>query len=99
MEFLFIKIFQCFLFIAMNKKYVVLLEEDDRRSLEDIVKRGKSSAYKIQNANILLKVDENTYGWTDEKAAEAFSVHKSTVAVVRRRFMELGLDGVLERRG
>ncbi|CAK8711708.1 hypothetical protein KKHLCK_00710 [Candidatus Electrothrix laxa] len=83
----------------MNKKYVVLLQEKDRKILEDIVKRGKSSACKIKNANILLKVDENSDGWTDEKAAEAFSVHKSTVAVVRRRFMEQGLDGVLECRG
>ncbi len=82
----------------MNKKYVVFLQEEDRKILKNIVNRGQSAAYKIKHANILLKVDENSYGWTDEKTAEAFSVHKSTVAIVRRRFTEQGLEGALERK-
>ena len=83
---------------AMNKKYIVHLVEEERAHLEGIVKKGQSAAYKIKHANILLKVDENSHGWTDEKAAEAFSVHKSTVAVVRRRFTEEGLEAALERK-
>ncbi len=82
----------------MNKKYVVFLHEEDRRRLLSIVQKGQSAAYKIKHANILLKVDENSYGWTDEKAAEAFSAHKSTVADVRRRFIEGGLETALERK-
>ena len=82
----------------MNKKNIVYINNEERERLENIVKKRKSSASKIKHANILLKVDDNSYGWTDEKTAEAFSVHKSTVAVVRRRFVEEGLDGALERK-
>ena len=82
----------------MNKKYTVNLSDNEREDLEYIIGRGHNAAYKIKYAYILLKVDETSHGWTDEKAAEAFSAHKSTVADVRRRFTEQGLEAALERK-
>ena len=37
-------------------------------------------------------------GWTDEQAAEAFSVHPSSVRFVRERFVLEGLESALNRK-
>lgn len=83
---------------AVNKKYIVRLTDEERRYLEELVSRGRTAAYKIRHANILLKVDADGSGWTDEKTAEAFSAHKSTVAGIRQRFVEKGFEGALSRK-
>jgi transposase len=36
--------------------------------------------------------------WKDEQIATAFGCHENTVANVRQRFIELGLEGALERK-
>jgi len=63
-----------------------------------LVKKGKAAAYRIRHANILLKVDASGPKWTDEDAAAAFGCHVNTVANVRRRLVEQGLDAALERK-
>jgi transposase len=82
----------------MNKKYLVRLAVDERRMLEEIVSKGKAAAYKIKHANILLKVDVNGLGWSDEQVAEAFGCHNNTARNVRQRLVEEGLDAALERK-
>ncbi len=82
----------------MNKKYIVRLTAEERKYLEDFVSKGKRSAYKIKHANILLKVDADGPGWSDDTIAEAFSTHDHTVRNVRQRFVELGLNAALERK-
>ena len=82
----------------MNKKYVVRLDSAERVSLEEIVRKGKAAAYKIKHANILLKVDVNGLGWSDEKTAQAFECHVNTVKNVRQRLVEGGLEAALERK-
>lgn len=67
----------------MKKKYIVRLTDDERKQLEEIVKKGKSPAYKIKHANILLTIDTNGPGWSDEKTAEAFRCHRNTVCNIR----------------
>jgi len=44
-----------------------------------------------------LKADTKGAGWTDKQIAEAFSCHHKTVYNVRRRFVETGLSGALDR--
>ena len=39
----------------MKKKYVVNLNDTQRQVLRDCVEKGRSSAYKIRHAHILLK--------------------------------------------
>jgi transposase len=82
----------------MNKRYRVRLTETEREHLEVVVSKGKAAAYKIKHAHILLKVDASGPQWTDERVAEAFGCHRRTVANVRQRFVEQGLESALERK-
>ena len=66
--------------------------------LKEIVSKGKAAAYKIRHANILLKVDADGPGWSDEQMAEAFGCHGNTVRNVRQRLVERGLEAALERK-
>jgi len=84
--------------IAMNKKYVVRLTAEERALLTEISSKGKAAAYKIRHANILLKVDADGLGWSDEETAEAFGCHANTVRNVRQRLVEQGLEAALGRK-
>jgi len=77
------------------KKYVVVLEADERRKLQGIVHSGKHSARKLRWAQALLRADE---GWTDEKIAEAFDLSVPTAQRIRQRFVEEGLEVALGAR-
>lgn len=80
------------------KKYIVELTDAERKQLEDLVTKGKTAAYKIKHANILLKADAHGPGWVDTRIAEAFGCHMHTVENVRRRFVVHGLGRALERK-
>jgi len=82
----------------MPKRYIVRLSEEEQQYLQDLVSMGKSAAYKIKHANILLNIDVNGAGWTDEQAASAFSCHRNTVANLRQRLVEQGLEAALQRK-
>ncbi len=82
----------------MLKRYIVRLSEQEQEYLQDLVSTGKSVAYKIKHANILLNINVNGPNWTDEEAAMAFSCHRNTVANLRQRLVEQGLEAALERK-
>jgi len=82
----------------MARKYVVRLGSEERETLELLVKKGKTQAYRIKHANIMLAVDRDGPDWSDEEAAEAFGCHVNTVANVRQRFVEEGLEAAVERK-
>jgi hypothetical protein len=82
----------------MVKRYIVRLTNEERGQLEQLVSTGKAAAYKIKHANILLKVDASGPKWSDDQAAEAFGCHRNTVANIRERFVEQGLEAALERK-
>jgi hypothetical protein len=77
--------------IAMNKKYLVRLTDDEQQQLVHLTKIGKTVAYKIKHAHILLQVDAYGPNWSDEHMAKAFRCHGNTVRNVRQRFVEQGL--------
>ena len=77
------------------KRYVVNLTEDERASLDDLVKRQRVSAVKRQRAMILLKAED---GLTDEEVAEDLGVGRATVERVRKRCCERGIEGALDRK-
>lgn len=83
----------------MQKKYVVELTSEERKQLTELVKKGKTAGYKIQHAQMLLKVDQGkkVAGWSDSTVAEAFAAHITTVERLRKRFVEEGLEAALER--
>jgi transposase len=82
----------------MARKFIVRLSSEEREGLEFLVKKGKTQAYRIKHANILLAVDADGPDWSDEEAAEAFGCHVNTVANVRQRFVEQGLEAAVERK-
>lgn len=77
----------------MVKLYHVDLSDNARARLEQVISRGKTTARVITRARILLKAAE---GWHDEKIVEAVGGSVPTVARVRRRFVEGGVDAVLQ---
>jgi len=84
----------------MEKKYIVKLTKKEREQLRQILSRGKSSALRRLHAGILLKADSSrgSPGWSDAPIGDALEVKPRTVARVRRRFVEEGLEATLERR-
>ena len=84
--------------ITMHKRYVVRLTEPEREQLNTLIRKGKAAAYKIKHANILLKAEADGPAWSDEAIATAFSVHTRTVAGIRERFVEQGLETALNRK-
>jgi transposase len=82
----------------MGKKYIVRLSEEERERLTGLVSKGRASARKIMHAQMLLKVEADGPNWTDAEVAEAFGVRENTVADVRQRFVEGGVDRALVRK-
>lgn len=84
----------------MNKKYVVRLTSEERATLQRLVSVGKAAARKILHARILLQCDQGPEGpaWTDEQIASGLTVHARTVAGVRERLVEQGLEAALNRK-
>jgi len=82
------------------KKYIVTLTDEERMSLEQLVRTGKAAAYKITHARILLKADASPGGpaWKDQAIADALDVSRATVERLRERFVEEGLDAALARK-
>jgi transposase len=84
----------------MKKKYLVTLTVDEREQLNAMITAGTASAKKLAHARVLLKADqgENGPAWVDEVIAEAVEVSTDTVARVRQRFVEQGLEAALVRK-
>jgi hypothetical protein len=82
------------------KKYQVTLTADEREQLTALIAAGKAAAKRLAHARILLKADQAAGGpaWPDERIAEAVEASTDTVARVRQRFVEQGLDAALGRK-
>ena len=81
----------------MPKKYRVTLAPEERSELERIIRSGKAAARKLSHARVLLKADEGAGGpgLSDDEVAEALETGLATVARVRQRFVEQGLEAAL----
>jgi transposase len=83
-----------------SKKYIVDLTPSERSEVSKITNKGKTAAYKINHARILLKADINQEGggWTDSKISESLNIGHATIERVRKRFVEEGIESALNRR-
>ena len=84
----------------MTRKVAVTLTEAERARLHTLVGRGSAPARTLTHARILLKANQCEGGpaWTDAAIAAALEVHPTTVARVRRRCADEGLDAALARK-
>jgi transposase len=82
------------------KRYVVRLSAEERRGLEAMLGKGKSSAARLLKARILLKADvsEAGEGWSDSRIIDALNTSVSMVYRVRKQWVEEGLEAVLSRK-
>lgn len=80
-------------------KYVIELNDNDKATLLDIVKKGASPARTILRANILLASDrrKETY-MTVSEIAEAYHTTPTTVQTVRTSYCEKGLEATINRK-
>jgi hypothetical protein len=60
--------------------------------------KGKSAAYKIKHARLLLKANGNGPNWPDEQIADAVSTSIDTVRNIHQRLVEEGFEAALHRR-
>src|SRR5262249_60974975 len=83
-----------------NKKFLVRLNADERKRLNDLISKGKAAAKTILKARILLKADQGVAGegWSDEAICKALETNVTMVERVRAKLVEEGLDAVLTRK-
>lgn len=72
---------------------MIMLSEQARVEVEGFVRRGKANARNIRRAHILLKSAE---GWSIARIAATFGVSEATVSNVRKRYREMGVEGVVK---
>ena len=83
----------------MKKKYVVELTVDERGELQELIRKGKVSGFRMRHAGILLKLDAApTEGWTYEKIAKAHGTNLQCISHIAKRFVEEGMESALSRK-
>ena len=73
-------------------KYKVNLSESERSRLNEVSRRGKTSVRTVKRALALLQADE---GLRDREIAGVLWINAATVARVRKRFVEEGLEAAV----
>src|SRR5262245_17945419 len=80
-------------------KVVIRLTDEQRRTLQALVRTGSHKAHARTRAQILLRADaDGPDAWPDERVAEAVGVCRMTVSRVRQQFAAEGLDATLHKR-
>lgn len=80
------------------KKYIVTLDEGERKDLEALTSKGKHKSQKILNALILLACDESEYQKKrsiNEEIARVLNINMKKIDRVKKRFVEEGFDVAL----
>ena len=76
----------------MKKKYIVKLKAKEKRHLQQLLKKGKSSARKLNRCRILLLAHQ---GKTDELICNILSLCPMTPSNIRRRYYQEGCESSL----
>lgn len=82
------------------KKYTIKLMKDEVEELMAIINKGSHSSHTFRTAYVLLNCDEGEYAEkvTNEQISKVLKVGMRTIDRVKKRFVEEGLEGALERR-
>jgi hypothetical protein len=80
----------------MSKHLSIYLTDDQRTTLNTLIRAGKAPARTQTRARILLLLDRNQADpFTDEAVAKALRCHHNTVGNIHRRFVTAGLQAAL----
>lgn len=84
----------------MLPRYQVKLSPEERARLEAMTRHGKTQARRFIHARALLLCDAGTDGpaWNVAAVATALGVTSRTIAHLKKRFVENGLEAALERK-
>lgn len=77
------------------KNLKIKLKNEERKFLQDFLKRGTRKARAMARANILLLADE---GWETDTIAKMVKVHRQRIWRIKKRFLKEGLNSSLEER-
>ena len=87
--------------MGRHATYKVTLTQEERAQLKGISAKGKSTARRVLFARALLLLDEGEYAeerWKVDAVATAVGMSDRTLEHLKKRFVEEGLDGALERK-
>lgn len=84
--------------MALKDKFIVHLTDEQRQELERLAATGKRAAAMITRARILLKADANADGWPDDRIAQALDICAGTVARIRKKCVQQGLEAAVQRK-
>ena len=76
----------------MPKKYIVCLTDEERETLNEVLKQRGVAAQRVRRARILLKADADGPGWPDARIAEAFDCRTQTVENIRESLVTEGFE-------
>ena len=80
----------------MSKHLSIALTDDQRTTLNTLIRSGSARARTHTRARILLLLDRHQIApLQDEAIAKALRCHRNTVGNVRRRFVTAGLPAAL----
>lgn len=82
------------------KKYTIQLLKEEVEELLGIISKGSHTAHSFRVAYTLLNCDEGEYSnkITNEQISKVLRIGMRTIDRIKSRFIEEGLDGVLERK-
>jgi transposase len=81
-------------------RYTIKLTKEEVEELYSIINKGSHSSQTFRTAYILLNCDEGEYAEkiTNEQISKVLKVGMRTIDRVKKKFIEEGFEGVLERR-
>lgn len=82
------------------KRYTVKLLKEEVEELMEIISKGSHSSHTFRTAYILLNCDEGEHSEkvTNEQISKILKIGMRTIDRVKKRFVEEGLESVLERK-
>jgi Homeodomain-like domain len=80
----------------MPKTYIVRLTDEERDTLNQLLKKRGVGAQRVRRALMLLKADVEGPRWTDAKLAEAYGCRTQTVENLRESLVTEGFETTLQ---
>jgi hypothetical protein len=80
----------------MPKTYIVRLTDEERDTLNQLLKKRGVAAQRVRRALMLLKADVEGPRWTDAKIAEAYGCRTQTVENLRESLVTEGFETTLQ---